>query len=322
MRANLPREFDLLEFLESIGIENVEDGLDEIRFSCPFPAHQHGDRHPSAYMNRRSGLFFCHSCKEKGDLYKFYSKYAGVSLMESMRVLNEKIFSNYWAPDSLQTELDELFKDSKLLDRGEQEIANRLDDLPVQALTYLYARGFEPRTVEYWDIRYDPYTGRIAIPVRNHLDKLVGYKARSFNGEKPKYIVLGGEGYGFNRYKVSNIVFGLEKVADDELVLVEGELDCIKLWQHNIKNSVAIGSNISKFQAQKIVDKAKQVTIFMDDDDAGRAATDKIYQVLSEHMPVRAVGPHLGDPASIPGPAVARLLAAAERLDPLWKVMA
>ena len=45
-------------------------GGQEFKAICPF----HEDTNPSLSFNNQTGQFFCHGCKEKGDIFNFYSK--------------------------------------------------------------------------------------------------------------------------------------------------------------------------------------------------------------------------------------------------------
>jgi len=47
---------------------------DEWRSVCPF----HDDREPSLNVNAKTGLFYCHGCGKKGDIFHFYGKVNGL----------------------------------------------------------------------------------------------------------------------------------------------------------------------------------------------------------------------------------------------------
>ncbi|MFC2167786.1 AAA family ATPase [Acidobacteriota bacterium] len=85
--------------------------------TCPF----HEDRHPSMSVDRKQGswLWYCHACKEGGDIFKYLEKKHGQSINESIdKLCTEFNFNNNFA---LRTEYiyrvdsgDEIFKIIKI----------------------------------------------------------------------------------------------------------------------------------------------------------------------------------------------------------------
>jgi DNA primase len=200
-------------------------------------------------------------------------------------------------------------------------------NLPEPCLNYLHDRGFCDAAIQEWGLGYDPISDRIAIPVRDEEGTLVGFKGRAYRPEhKPKYLILGDrpkrqKRYGFSTYEVGEIAFGLDRFIEEaptynhHLIIVEGELDVISLWQSGIKNSIACGSNFSSTHRELITAWANSVTLFLDDDPAGNRASEKIAKELSPYMPVQIVGPHEGDAASLTAEQCCKLIREAETYD-------
>lgn len=321
-----PNRVDVIDFLEALDVENVTEATEkEVKFSCPFSGHPHGDQNPSAYMNRVNTAWFCHGCKRRGNSVTFLAEIAQISIMEALKHLKGRYGGAEADPDSvsMRDELERFYrkreqKPESLYDVAIDEEATEMfaidwtkaadvqpDDLPRPLFYMLYERGFEIATLTYWDIGYDEHSNRITIPVRNHEGQLVGFKARAFDGRKPKYLVLGDDPYGWSRYHISKVVFGLDVVlhwqeTHTHLIICEGEFNVLALWQIGIKNAVAVsGSNFSETHERLIRRYADAVTIFFDSDQSGWDGTVTVIDKLKDHLWIRVVPDHDGDPASM-----------------------
>lgn len=312
---------DALDFLEALEIENITEATsEELRFSCPFPGHQHGDTRPSAYMNLTSTAWFCHSCKRKGNAISFLEEWDQISPQLAIRFLRERYGSSSPDPDSysIVSELERYHEK-----RRKQELAEDPDpvlpekvgaDLLVdwdllaavpeedrpESLQYMLDRGFTPETLNTWEIGYSDLDNRITIPLRNYDDELVGFKARAWDGAKPKYMLLGGQPkYEYERCRTSRHVFGLSRALEEHdgqipwLILVEGELNVMSMWQMGYMNSAALlGSNFSEIQMKQIISACEGVTIFFDSDDSGWTGTRSVVDELSPYLPIKVCAWH------------------------------
>lgn len=324
---------------------------DERLFSCPFPGHSSGDSKPSAYMNdgskdkSKATVWKCHGCGRAGNAITFYSEMEDVSKQEAADHLREQYAPNFRAPKggSISAEFEMRLRDReeelRTLERemptiewsryeklfgvdwydAEQQAED--PDCPPE-VAYMFTRGFTADTLTHWQIGYDARSERITIPVCNEVGELVGVKGRSWKSkklERIKYMILGDkEGrrsrYGWRHYDKSLVLFGLDKVIGktDVIVLVEGELDVIALWQAGIP-AVSTGSaHLSVEQARLLRMYFDEVIVFFDIDeedeegDAGYDATwgyhDKdgdfhpgVVQILQPFMRVKIVPNHEDD---------------------------
>jgi DNA primase len=319
------RNVDVEDFLNSMQISKWRRATaDEILYSCPFPGHTHGDDTPSAYMNTgekepgKTTSWKCHGCGRQGTAVLFYAQVENVSKQEARRVLKAQYAPHYRAPKggTIVAELDQRFAEpTRLRERAEknpviafEEYERRFavdwyesEQIDAPECRYLFERGFTADTLTAWDIGYDDLTRRLAIPIHNHLSQIVGIKGRAWReGVKPKYKILGDKGrstaYGWPVYEKSRVVFGLHRCYRDEpLVLVEGELDVIALWQHGI-TAIATGSaHLSPVQQRLVRDHADEVTVWFDEGSAGDNATWGYHDKDGDFHPgiVQALEPHL-----------------------------
>jgi len=67
---------------------------DEYQGLCPF----HEDTNPSLSINGKTGEFFCHGCREKGDIFNFYGKLYGLNTRFDFRIILSGIANNFGIP--------------------------------------------------------------------------------------------------------------------------------------------------------------------------------------------------------------------------------
>lgn len=314
---------DVEDMLDALGMENLKWATEEeMNFSCPFPGHTHGDQNPSAYMNGGTTAWMCQGCKRKGNAVTFLAELEGISVLEAVQFLRERYGGSAPDPDSYPLR-DEIAR--HYAKRRREEEARVVNDEPIdEALIdnfavnwtnpflqnfspdwakYILERGFSTETLDEWQIGYAAEYNRLSIPVRDHNGVLVGFKGRAYReGHEPKYLVLGKDQWP--RYHVSLNAFGLHRVEPSvesggmDLIVVEGELNVIALWQMGIRNVVGVnGSNFSERQGQLLRAKAESVVVFFDSDNAGNEGVILLCEQLRDHMPVFVVPDHDFDAA-------------------------
>ncbi len=327
---------DVEHFLEVMKVENLTEATEEEwQFSCPFSGHTHGDQSPSAYMNRESTAWFCHSCKRSGNAITFYAELENVSTQESRVVLQRQYGGKSPDPDnySIMAELRRFWDkqrtsnqeakpnevlDEKLLDAYNLEWAEAEEadpDIVPEEMRYMFDRGFSGATLDDWDIGIDYRVERITIPTYNAMGMLIGFKGRAWRKEhKPKYLVMGGEKYDYPRYEKSQVVFGLDRVIGKyndsaDLILCEGELDVIAMHAAGFDTAVCVaGSDLSQKQARLLRRWGQSVTIFFDSDEGGAFGTRKVLECLDPFVSLRVVPDHEGDPADLQPHEIQQLL--------------
>lgn len=138
---------------------------------------------------------------------------------------------------------------------------------------------------------------------------LVGIKARSWGGQNPKYLNLRDTYAGIEPYQKSLVVFGLDRVYDPDLIIVEGEFNAIAMHQHGYRNTVALnGSQISDRQVDLIKRHAESAILFFDSDPAGHSATDEAAERLKRFIKIYKTRNHVGDPADMHESSIAHCI--------------
>jgi len=329
---------DVADFLSTLEVENLHKAnADEYNFSCPFPGHTRGDASPSAYMNdgskdkTKTTAWKCWGCGRVGNGITFYAELAGVSKAEAAAHVRLTWAPRFRAPKggSISKEFELRQRERRLsahvdakkdklipwshyfrLFGVDWEHAQQLSD-PISS--YLFTRGFTAEALDEWRIGFDPHSQRYTIPVCNINGDLIGVKGRTAVGSKRKYLILGDRAnrkpfYGFMPYEKTRVVFGLDRVkqAARKLVLVEGELDVVALWQVGIPAISTGSAHISDLQAILIRDYADEVISFFDSNNAGETATwgwedadggwhPGVVEKLGSFLRVRVVAEHEHD---------------------------
>lgn len=201
-----------------------------------------------------------------------------------------------------------------------------------KALAYLAKRGIDPETATAFGMGYSPsaeglldaltakgystetmlsagliakngadfLAGRLIIPIINGKGAVIGFGGRSLDAEtQPKYKNTGGTILFDKRYNLFAInLFRKNLVTEkfDSLILVEGYMDVISLYQAGIRNAVAsMGTSLTPEQCAEIRKQVALVYVFFDGDTAGRTATIRSLDLLeSVGLEVRVVIPDEG----------------------------
>lgn len=145
-------------------------------------------------------------------------------------------------------------------------------------------------TQREWDIRYDPQSNHIVIPIRSEVGDLVGIKGRIFKehldeGEN-KYIYL-------HNCAKSKILFGLDKnlnniIQQGRVFVVESEKSVMQLYEMGVYAVATGGANISKYQIDMITRIGVPI-IFSYDKDISEEKLKQIADRFIEGVPIWAL---------------------------------
>ena len=137
---------------------------------------------------------------------------------------------------------------------------------------------------------YDAYRNRVIFPIIGTGGRVLGFGARVLGDEKPKYINTGDTPI----YNKRNNLYGLylqKGRGSGELVMVEGYMDVIGLFEAGVTNAVAsLGTALTVQQARLLKRFVPLVYIAYDGDAAGQQATLRGLDILSrEGLDVRVI---------------------------------
>lgn len=271
---------------------------------CPF----HEEKTPSLCVTPEKNMFYCFGCHAGGDMFSFVMKRDGVSFREAVEALASKagIEIDYTARNN-QHDIKEKVVE---VNKAAAEFYHRFLLNSAEAKKYLDKRGIKPETWKAfqlgyapgnWDslkdylfkkgfsgeyVRlsglikrskeksgfYDMFRNRIMFPIYYYNGDVVGFGGRVLDGSLPKYINTPETRIFSKRH----VLYGLFQARDtirqnNEVIIVEGYMDCIKLHQAGIKNTVAsLGTAFTREQAQLLRRYTENVVIIYDGDEAGQ----------------------------------------------------
>jgi len=235
---------------------SVEKGA-EIVSNCIFC----GDKKRNFQANYKKKIFHCWSCHVSGKL---------VTLVKNQLEISHEMAVRYVGGiQTLDEDVGELLDEVRgLLKKPKHKtiFANYEN-----GDFYWEKRGLSIRTIRRFGLGYDPIIQRATIPVIQN-GRIVAVLGRAVNGvDKPSYLKLLPESHWAKNMCLFGIDFVLNKYK--EVFIVEGALDCMKCYEIGIPNAVALlGSQLSKWQQDVIVNGFTRVVIMMDNDQAGERA--------------------------------------------------
>lgn len=277
---------------------------------CPF----HTEKTPSFSVSSSKQFFYCFGCGEGGNSIGFVMKYCHVGFREAVEMLAEQAgmqTPQFGHPLSKEKRKLHSALYAVLTKAAALYVQNR--EASVRATNYLKKRGISHKTMEYFcigytknqpdsykgllneqcneklllqagligrndaGITYDKFRNRIVFPIRDRRGQVVAFGGRSLSEEhKPKYI-NSPETPVFEKGKHIYGLYEMTKATRfDCIIVVEGYMDVIALFEHGINNVVAtLGTAITTHQLRALLKICKKVVFCFDGDEAGRKAAER-----------------------------------------------
>lgn len=127
----------------------------------------------------------------------------------------------------------------------------------------------------------DRFRDRVMFPIINRNNRIIGFGARAFGDEKPKYLNSRETPIFHKGSNVFNINIISRESSRERIILVEGYMDVISLYNSGINYSVAsLGTSLTIDQANIIKKMAKDIYICYDSDSAGINATSRAIDIF------------------------------------------
>jgi len=286
---------------------------------CPF----HEEKTPSFSVDPARGFYYCFGCQRGGDVIKFVQNMEHLSFKETLLFLAKKYnipvtFSRSRQESSLAGDLYALNEAAmqvfyrNLISSPEGK----------QGLAYLEKREISRDTVDTfslgfaldsWDnlyhqmerrfsqevlrasglfranprgFLYDAYRKRVVFPIKDLHGRVVAFGGRIIEAAEstPKYI----NSPTTPVYKKGNLVYGLGLARKhinkrSGVVLVEGYMDMIRLFQAGIRNTVAsLGTALTAGQINTLKRYTRLFYLAFDSDDAGLQSARNNFVALVE----------------------------------------
>lgn len=124
---------------------------------------------------------------------------------------------------------------------------------------------------------YDYFRHRLIFPIRDIRGRVIGFGGRALGDDKPKYL----NSPQTLVFEKNTVLYALDTAKDaikqaKQVVIVEGYVDAVIAHQYGTQQTVAcIGSAITEKHIQSLKKLTRQVTLALDPDAAGSAATEQ-----------------------------------------------
>ncbi len=222
----------------------------------------HGDNDPSLSINLDKGIFYCHGCGEKGDIYQLVMKQEGCDF----KTAKQKILGT--TRTSVLSEAEVIECHNKLLKK--KYLQNMLFN----------ERGWILDTIIKFKLGWNDREKRVQIPIYNQNKELVNIR---------KYLVLGkptrkNQKFIGVRGHNDNYFFPIENLLKHEFIMLcAGEPDTILACQLG-KNAGTFTAGEGKFNANLLpLFKDKLVYICYDKDVAGYKGLNNMAPAVSKY---------------------------------------
>jgi DNA primase len=272
-------------------------GNQDVMAVCPFHRKMDGteEKNPSFSMNVYSGLWYCHSCHARGNLFSFLRS-VGLPrgeielLYKDVLEQAEKYSPPKYDPLNVTEPTTELLPESFL---------GLFDQCPTQLLN----EGYPEELLRKFDIGFDAVHRRTTFPLRDWRGRLVGISGRATEEHQvPRYKVYDWEYKDFGLPEratqkrallwnvhavIPQLVLGADRTTR-YVVVSEGFKSTLRITQAGISNVVGLlGSYMSKEQQQLLENMGCAVILMFDNNpagqdgqkDAGLRLTGKVHQL-------------------------------------------
>jgi DNA primase len=129
---------------------------------------------------------------------------------------------------------------------------------------------------------YDMFRSRLMFPIRDAQGRVIGFGGRVLDNRLPKYINSAESPL----YSKARALYGLAEARaaiskGDRVIVVEGYIDVIALWQAGFKETVAtLGTALTAEQLRLLSRYTRNILACFDGDDAGRKASLRALEVF------------------------------------------
>lgn len=186
----------------------------------------------------------------------------------------------YLAKRKLSSEMIELFQIGLAPDEWENLVGHiQAQNAPVELAAEL---GLIKKRGQGKDGYFDIFRHRLMFPIHSSMGNAIGFGGRTLGNDVAKYI-NSTDSMVFHKGKV---FYGLDKTAkfiraQDYVIIVEGYMDCIALYQAGFRNVVApLGTALTADHARLIKRYTKNVLVLFDGDEAGQGAAERSLPIL------------------------------------------
>ncbi len=286
---------------------------------CPF----HKEKSPSFSVSADRQYFHCFGCHKGGDVFTFVSEIEKVSFKEALELLAERAKIPLPVSENAEFNKTQYLKDKMYKVNAETTLfyherlykplakiaqdyvkQRKLDNNTLKAFKigysgeynelykYLKSKGFKDEEIlstglvnkndrgEY----IDRFRKRLMFPIMDVSGRVIAFGGRKLdNNEKVAKYINSNENLVYSKKK-NLFALNLAKQSDSKnIILVEGYMDAISLYQRGFNNVVAsLGTALTEEQGRLLRRYCEQVILSYDSDGAGQEAIMRGLTILED----------------------------------------
>lgn len=281
---------DLTVALAELGVTVHRDSGDEVWALCPMHEERTGkaDRHPSWSINRDSTLHKCFSCGYSGTLVDLILDLTDLDVFAAWRWIRNHGVRVRTSEEILTLRYDRATQPSEpVVVEQELEISEASLSLFFRPPPEVAAeRNLSMESLDRYDLLWDVHEHGWIIPVRLPDTTLLGWQ---FKNKRNFFNYPRGMEKGL-------CLFGLELLEEGQTaVVVESPLDTCRIYDAGVDPGVAVpvatfGAEVTDQQVRALLDRTDSVIWALDNDTAGRDATQRIAMGVEKHGKVTREG--------------------------------
>ena len=294
---------------------------------CPF----HNEKTPSFSVTPDANLYYCFGCKAGGNVLQFIMEMENLAFPEAALYLGEKLHMqppDY--ENDPEWEKKRSIRERLVLANTEAARfyhANLWENSGKKALDYLHGRGITDSTIRKFGLGFsldqfdgllkhlkekgfteeemvsaglcvkkelncfDMFRNRVMFPIISATGQVIGFGGRAIGDVKPKYLNTSDTPIFNKRLGVyaANLIKKERNLK--RILLTEGYMDVISLYQSGITGAVAtLGTSLTVEQARLIHRFCSDIRIVYDGDEPGQHAIERAVEIFaSDSIPVKVL---------------------------------
>ncbi len=278
---------------------------------CPF----HNEKTPSFVVSETKQIFTCFGCGATGDMFEFVKRYYNLDFRGAVEMLAKEYGISLEGAFHGSRDNEELYEinrqAARFFFRGLRERANPgytymkgreisedilnkfgigyADDSWDSLYLFLKGQGVsDDKMLELGLISkgrngyYDKFRSRVIFPIINTRGKVIGFGGRIVGDGEPKYLNSQESSIFKKKYNLYGLnLTGAEVRKQDAIILVEGYMDVVSLYQAGVRNvSASLGTALTENQVKLIKRYTRNVILSYDADQAGQQAAMRGLDIL------------------------------------------
>lgn len=284
---------------------------------CPF----HEDHSPSMSVSEEKQIYKCFSCGAAGNVFTFVSEYENVKFLEAVKIVADKCGIPFHGTIKKEKPKNNE-QEYEIMNLALKFYQNNLNSKEgMKAKKYLRVRNLDEDVIKEFDLglalggnyslnklltnkKYsldvierlglvnqnngyvnDVFQRRIMFPIHDLEGNVVGFTGRIYEDTNQAKYINSKES---NIFKKGQILFNYHRAKQEikrkkEVILVEGNMDAIRMFASGIKNVVALmGTSLTEEQVAIIKSLRAKIILMFDNDSAGEIATYQNGTILEE----------------------------------------